>query len=363
MMQLCLEDVCVKESSSIAQKDLVDCNGAYPVYGASGFIKNINFYMQKEPYIAIVKDGAGVGRVMKLPAESSVIGTIQYIIPKENVDIDYLAYALEHMNLAKHFTGATIPHIYFKDYCKEKLPLHSLSEQQQMSKILNKTTDIISLRKQQLTKLDELVKSRFIEMFGEPVANPMRWPQTTIGDVAEIRIGPFGTLLHKEDYIEYGHALVNPSHIVDGKICIDPKQTTTNEKYDELTAYKLQIGDIVLGRRGEMGRCAVVYEDGLLCGTGSMIIRSRQQIKPYFLHTILSSPTYKKVIEDKAVGVTMMNLNVPLVASLKIPLLPLDLQVKFISILEQVDKSKLEIQKSLEMLETLKRALMQQYFG
>ena len=117
-----LEDVCKKASSNIVQNELGSRNGDYPIYGASGFIKNVDFYQQDKPYIAIVKDGAGVGRVMKLPAFSSVIGTMQFIIPNDNVDVSYLAYALEHMNLSKYYTGATIPHIYFKDYKNESLP-------------------------------------------------------------------------------------------------------------------------------------------------------------------------------------------------------------------------------------------------
>lgn len=124
-----LGDICKKDSSSVAQKDLENHNGIYPIYGASGFIKNVDFYHQENPYVAVVKDGAGVGRVMKLPAKSSVIGTMQYIIPNDGIDVSYLAYALDHMKLSKYYTGATIPHIYFKDYCNEIIPIHSESEQ------------------------------------------------------------------------------------------------------------------------------------------------------------------------------------------------------------------------------------------
>ena len=159
-------------------------------------------------------------------------------------------------------------------------------------------------------------------------------------EVADIKIGPFGSLLHKEDYIEGGHALVNPSHIIEGRIVIDPQLTVSDEKYEELSAYALCKNDVVLGRRGEMGRCAVVYEDGYICGTGSVIIRPNEKMKPYFLQNILSSPSYKKVIEGKAVGVTMMNINVPIVSSLLIPALPIKLQEEYLSLVEQTDKSK-----------------------
>ena len=167
-----LGDVCEKRTSNIAQKDLEGHSGNYPIYGASGFIKNVDFYQQENPYIAVVKDGAGIGRIMKLPGKSSVIATMQYIIPNDAVDISYLAYAMEHMNLSKYFTGATIPHIYFKDYQREEFPLPSLAEQRKIAAVLDKVSDLIAKRRQQLTKLDELVKARFVEIFGDPVSNP-----------------------------------------------------------------------------------------------------------------------------------------------------------------------------------------------
>ena len=227
---------------------------------------------------------------------------------------------------------------WLKEY---EIPMFSMVQQKVIASVLDKATELIALRQQQLSKLDELVKSRFIELFGDPIRNEKGWPIVTLGEVAEIRIGPFGSLLHKEDYIVGGHALVNPSHIIDGNICTDDKLTVSDEKYEELSAYRLSIGDLVLGRRGEMGRCAVVYEDGLLCGTGSIIIRPKEKMKPYFLQNIISSPGYKRIIEDKAVGVTMMNLNVPIVSSLTVPLLPIDMQEQFIAFMHQTDKSKL----------------------
>ena len=164
-----------------------------------------------------------------------------------------------------------------------------------------------------------------------------------LGELAEVKIGPFGSLLHREDYIEGGHALINPSHIVDGKIIIDSKLTISDAKYEELASYIMHIGDVVLGRRGEMGRCAVVDEEGYLCGTGSMILRSGKMMKPYFLQNIISSPSFRRIIEDKAVGVTMKNLNVPIVSELMIPKLPVNLQEQYLQLVEQSDKSKFTI--------------------
>ena len=113
-----LAELCDKGSSNLAQKDLVFDSGIYPVYGAPGEITKVDFFYQSKPYLGLIKDGAGVGRVMQLPANSSVIGTIQYIFPKENVDLKYLYYLIKYLDLGKANTGATIPHIYFKDYKK-----------------------------------------------------------------------------------------------------------------------------------------------------------------------------------------------------------------------------------------------------
>lgn len=198
-----LGDVCSKGSSNIAQKDLNEHNGDFPIYGASGLIKKVDFFQQEKPYIAVVKDGAGIGRVMKLPAKSSVIGTMQYIIPNNNVDIDYLMYAMEHMNLSKYFTGATIPHIYFKDYQKEELPLPLLDEQRQIAAVLDKVSYLIDKRRQQLDKLDLLIKSKFVEMFGDPVENPMRWEKNALGKRCNIVTGNTPSRTEPENYGDF----------------------------------------------------------------------------------------------------------------------------------------------------------------
>ena len=365
MKRLTLGDVCKKASSNIAQKDLQDKIGAYPIYGASGLIKQVDFYQQDKEYIAVVKDGAGIGRTMLLPAYSSVIGTMQYLLPKEGIPIDikYLFYAVEHMNLAKYFSGATIPHIYFKDYQKEPINIPDIDTQRKISRIFDKIDALIISRKEQRTTLDQIVKSRFIEMFGDPVDNPHGFRKVALSELAEIRIGPFGSLLHKEDYIEGGHPLLNPSHIVDGKVAPDSKLTISDKKYDELEAYHLHTGDVVMGRRGEMGRCAVVPSEGFLCGTGSLLIRTKGEVTADYIQKTISFPSFRKTIEDMAVGQTMPNLNVPIVSKFQIIKPPIEVQKNYYKFVAQTDKSKLAIQKSLEKLEILKKALMQKYFG
>ena len=222
-----------------------------------------------------------------------------------------------------------------------------INEQIAVCKQMDRVNDIIRMHQQQLQKLDELVKARFVEMFGDPVTNPHGFEKVTLSDLAEIKIGPFGSLLHKEDYIEGGHALVNPSHIIDGKVSVDENLTVSDDKFAELSAYHLQVGDVVMGRRGEMGRCAVVLDDGLLCGTGSLLIRTKGEVTADYIQKIISFPSFKKTIEDMAVGQTMPNLNVPIVSGFQIIKPPMEVQSAYYKFVEQLDKSKVAVQTAL----------------
>ena len=163
-MKVKLGDVCERGSSNLKQSDVLDKTGGFPIYGASGYIGNVDFYHQERPYVAIVKDGAGIGRAMLLPEKSSVIGTMQYLLPKENILPKYLYYVIRYMHLEKYFTGATIPHIYFRDYKNEEFECESLERQAQIIDALEKTENIISARYQQLQQLEDLVKARFVEL-------------------------------------------------------------------------------------------------------------------------------------------------------------------------------------------------------
>ena len=264
---------------------------------------------------------------------------------------------------SEYATGSVRDNLKLADLGKFPVNLRPVEEQRQIAATLDKIDDLIVKRRQQLDKLDELVKSRFIEMFGDPVENPHGFRKVALSELAEIKIGPFGSLLHKEDYIEGGHPLLNPSHIVDGKIAPDSKLTISDKKYDELEAYHLHTGDVVMGRRGEMGRCAVVSSEGFLCGTGSLLIRTKGEVTADYIQKTISFPSFRKTIEDMAVGQTMPNLNVPIVSKFQIVKPPIEVQKNYYKFVAQTDKSKLAIQKSLEKLEILKKALMQKYFG
>ena len=357
-----LKAICHKGSSSLRQKDVAN-DGPYAIYGAPGIIGYSSTYQFEHPYLAVVKDGAGVGRVMVCEAKSSVLGTMQAIKPNDGVDLYYLQHLLKAMNLSSYYTGATIPHIYFKDYGNASVSLPSLSEQKAIAAVFRKHGQLVEQYERMLEMLDELVKSRFVEMFGDPIDESSPWPKLAIKDFCTLKIGPFGSSLHKQDYITGGHPLVNPSHIADGKIVPANDLTISEEKYQEMEAYHLEPGDVVLGRRGEIGRCAVVYSSGFLCGTGSMIVRPSDKCRPDYLQRVLSFPSFKDALERNAVGQTMKNLNAKIVGQAVVALPSINAQNEFAAFVQQVDKLEFETQQAIDKLQTLYDSLAQEYFG
>ena len=310
-----------------------------------------------------------VGRVAVVPEMLAGIclqRSVAVIKPNPTIiNNRYLMYQLQSMRkfLESEARGVAQKGIYLKQIGDLSVITPPLDEQYRVVDTLDHISGLIHIYQQQLTKLDELIKARFVEMFGDPVNNPLHWKKVKLSELADIKIGPFGSLLHKEDYVTGGHPLVNPSHIIDGKIIVDNDLTLTDEKYSELISYHLKKDDIVLGRRGEMGRCAVVDREGLLCGTGSLLLRPTGVVTADYIQKIISFPTFKKTIEAMAVGQTMPNLNVPIVSNFMIILPPLSVQKEYYDFVAEVDKSKVEVQKALDQTQLLFNSLMQQYFG
>lgn len=367
MKRLTLGDVCKKESSNIAQKNLQDKKGAYPIYGASGLIKQVDFYQQDKEYIAVVKDGAGIGRTMLLPAYSSVIGTMQYLLPKEGIPIDikYLFYAVEHMNLAKYFSGATIPHIYFRDYQKEPINIPDIETQRKISQIFGKIDALITSRKEQRTKLDQIVKSRFIEMFGEPDENPMGWEVTELEHQLEI-VGGFA--FKSTGFTDSGIPVlrignINSGHFLSVNMVFWPNDPT-------LARYKMYPGDLVMSLTGTVGKddygnvCILSdeYPEYYLNQRNAKLV-IKTTMNKHYLSELLKFSKIKKRLTGISRGVRQANISNRDILALCVPIPPIKLQEQFADFVEQTDKSKLAIQKSLEKLEILKKSLMQKYFG
>lgn len=180
-----LNEICSKGKSSLRQKDVIN-DGPYSVYGASGVVGTTSDYQNEIPYVAVIKDGAGVGRASACEPMTSVLGTMQALIPNPNVERDYLLYLVRSLRLGEGFSGSTIPHIYFKDYGKIEVPLPSLEAQKRIVSQLGLIEAQIEQAEAQTTQLDQLVKSRFVEMFGDPVTAVS---DITLGEAANMKAG------------------------------------------------------------------------------------------------------------------------------------------------------------------------------
>ena len=160
-----LADISVKKSSNIAANKIEENEGDYKIYGASGVLKKVDFFTQSLAYISIVKDGAGVGRVFLCEPKTSVLGTMDIIQPKENVDISFLNAVLEQIDFVIYVTGSTIPHIYYKDYSKEEISVPSLKEQTKIATFLTAIDDKITATQTQLQAVKQYKQGLLQQMF------------------------------------------------------------------------------------------------------------------------------------------------------------------------------------------------------
>ena len=356
-MKVKLGDVCERGSSNLKQSDVVELEGDYPVYGASGCIGNVDFYHQENSYVAVVKDGAGIGRTTLHPAKSSVIGTMQYLLPKNNVLPEYLYYVVRFMHLEKYFTGATIPHIYFKDYKNEEFNLDSVDIQKQVVDVLGKCEAVIESRKRELQLLDDLIKARFVEMFGS-----IR-EERLLGEISEfVTVGIANSATHA--YAESGVPMLRNQNIKENYlddsdlIYIKPEFAA---KYD---SKRLKQNDIIVMRTGYPGVACLVPEKYEGCQTfTTLIVRLKPNNNPSYVCSYINSDFGKQFINSEKVGVAQQNVGAKSLAKMPIKIAPKEIQNEFATFVKQVDKSKVAVQKALEETQLLFDSLMQQYFG
>ena len=366
MKRLTLGDVCKKASSNIAQKDLQDKMGVYPIYGASGLIKQVDFYQQDKEYIAVVKDGAGIGRTMLLPAYSSVIGTMQYLLPKEGIPIDikYLFYAVEHMNLAKYFSGATIPHIYFKDYQKEPINIPDIDTQRKISRIFDKIDALITSRKEQRTKLDQIVKSRFIEMFGNFVYERDRWNVCTIGDVADTidpqpshRTPPIS--LDGIPYVGIAECNYSTRRIDFEKA----RKVGQNVLREHTERYTLDEGDFIIGKIGTIGKPFFIpIEQTYTLSANTVLIKPiKGKVVSQYLYAVFQSEYMDRIIDAEKKSTSQPAFGIQKVRRIEIPMPPLELQQQFAAFVAQTDKSKYRQEKCIGFFQCLEKSIRQEW--
>ena len=356
-----LAELCDKGSSNLAQKDLVFDSGIYPVYGAPGEITKVDFFHQSKPYLGLIKDGAGVGRVMQLPANSSVIGTIQYIFPKENVDLKYLYYLIKYLDLGKSNTGATIPHIYFKDYKKRKVKVREYGEQKHIGQILELIDSHLSAYKNVLDQYDLLIKSRFDE-FNKNNNNVKVLKLEAI--CTSIVRGPFGSALKVENFVKKSDTSVKvyeQSNAIQ-KSAVIGSRYISRDHYESLKRFKCKPGDIIMSCSGTIGKLFILpndAEEGIINQALCKFTLGKDLLPEVFL---LYMDILIGNIEIKGSGIKNISA-VKFIKNLEIPVPPIGVQSKLLFELNQINKLKSDVQKSIDETQLLMDSLMQEYFG
>ena len=363
-----IKDICDKASSNIAQNKITELDGDYPVYGASGYVQNVDFYHRDTPYIGIVKDGSGVGRVNIYPAFTSLLGTLQYILPKAGNSLNYIAYALRSLNLASFASGAAIPHIYFKDYGECTISVPPLPEQECIVAELDCLSGVIEKQKQQLKELDNLAQAIFYDMFGDPIANEKGWEVKKVNELCSIfgRIGFRGyTTKDLVNNPEDGAITLSPSNIVNGHLDYTKCTYISWYKYEESPEIKIFNEYILLVKTGSSyGKCSLVRKlpHKATINPQFVVLKDFKANNRYLTSCLQSTPV-KSELDRFTIGAAIPTFSQKNLGNMQLANPPINLQQEFASKIEAIEKQKELIKQSLSETETLFNSRMDYYFN
>ena len=233
------------------------------------------------------------------------------------------------------------------------------TEQLHIANVLDKVDLLLHSCSNVLEKLDSLIKSRFIEMFGPNEGSVRLSTVCTLYNGDRGKNYPSG-----KDRVEEGIPFVNAGDLVDGRISFEKMDYITEERYKLLSGGKIERGDILYCLRGTLGKCAITDFSGGTIASSMMIIRPNQnKVLPAYLYQVLASPLVEKQLQSSRNGSTQPNLSAKSVGNYVIPLPHINRQREFTDFVARIDKLRFDVQQQIEKLETLKKSLMQEYFG
>lgn len=283
-----------------------------------------------------------------------------------NISPEYFFYMLSERDWSKGTNRAVMGATLNKATLGEiNVTVPPIGEQRYVASVLDKLTGLISLRKKQLAKLNELVKARFVEMFGDPATNPMHWQESQLSDHLDI-IG--GYAFKSEGFAETGIPVLRIGNINSGHFL--PVNMVYWQEDQSLQRYKMYPGDLVMSLTGTVGK----DDYGNVCILGddyteyylnqrNAKLNIKQTLNKYYLSEMLKFSKIKKRLTGISRGVRQANISNKDILSLLVPIPPIGIQKQFAAFVERTNKSKLTIQQSLDKLEVLRKSLMQEYFG
>ena len=362
MKELRIKDICDKGSSNLKQKDVEGKNGLYPVYGASGIISHIDTYHQEDNYIAIVKDGSGIGRVTFMPAKSSVIGTMQYILPKEGFNINYIGYCLQSLDLSKYKQGAAIPHIYFRDYGERIVKVtEDKNEQQSIVDYLDSAFAKIDAMKANAEKALNEAKALFQASLKEMLEPKEGWEEKTLKTICIFSQGIQVPLSNQ--FENKGEGLTRFLRI------IDFTQGNEPPRYVQIVdrKYWLEKDGIAIVRYGaSTGYICTGLEGTLANNLFKVTIKDGIKLLYKYLFWWLNSKTFQSEIKKQMNGAAMPAISFGMINDIKINFPSLQEQQTIVTTLDslksKVDRLQENYDKISQECDALKQAILRQVF-
>lgn len=331
-----------------------------------GFDNNVVLYSKLRPNLnkVVLPDKYGFCTSELLP-----------LLPdSKQLNREYLAWFLRSdsfVNWAVTKTaGAKMPRLGTKELLSKEIPLPDLPTQRRIADTLDKVSEGIGLCRKMLGELDLMVKAKFVEMFGNLSSPECQWKKCHLIEVCankdDIKCGPFGTQLNKEEYLPEGVAVWEIPQI-NSQFAKKPTHFLTEQKAEQLSAYSLLPGDIAMSRKGNVGKCAIFpscFAPGIIHSDVLRIRVDSAKVNPIFMMSQLHySGAVTRQIEIVSSGAIMAGINVTKLKQIIVHVPPYAIQNRFAAFVTEIDKSKLTIQKILDKMELEKLALMQEYFG
>ena len=339
--------------------------GPYPYYGANGVQDYVAGFLFDDELVLLAEDGGNFGSkdkpiAYRVSGKCWVNNHAHVLKPKEGVDVDYLCYALMFYDVSNIVNGATRQKLTQADMRKMEIHVPSIEEQHKTVKILKKLCDLISYRQQQLAKLDELVKARFVEMFGDPVSNSLQLPEKKLAELGEFGRGVSKHRPRNDPALLGGkYPLIQTGEVASADVYI----TSYQNSYSELGFQQSKLwkkGTLCITIAANIAKTAILGFDA--CFPDSVVgFNANEKTNEIFIHYWFSF--FQAILEAQAPESAQKNINLKILGDLKVIVPDISAQTEFVSFVIQIEKTKLSIQKSLEQMKTLKKALMQQYFG
>lgn len=306
------------------------------------------------------------GYVYVLPQSAYVVSHLACVTPNEDAS-EYLRYFFNYHKPNQLVKDAAYPSISLSDIGNLVVDMKSESERNAIVSVLQHAESVITLRQKELQKLDELVKARFVEMFGDPKSNPNSYP---IGQLSEhIEFLTSGSRGWAQYCVDNGSEwFITIKNVKDCRISIDNMQPINAPDNAEAKRTKVQEGDLLISITADLGRTGVVTKEiadhGAYINQHLTCIRLNKEIlNPLYVAFFMESPAGKEQFESKNQSAVKAGLNFNSINSLRLLVPPMDEQSAFVEFVHQVDKSKVAVQKALDEAQTLFDSLMQQYFG